>query len=275
MKIKYSKKIMFIFKSTIVLLSVLFVIILTSVLYYKQVLSSEALTYSEKANALQTGAMMNNTPTALNSIKPTPAPTEALVVIDPGHGGEDLGTYSGQVYEKEVNLDISLRLGQLLKKEGIKILLTRDKDIFVGLRERSNLANEREGTLFISIHNNNMPDDSGYKGTETLYCPSGGFETKEMNGERFAAIVQDALVKRLNTVNIGTIARPNLSVLHRTKMPAIIAEIGYISNYGERNRLDSGSFRQEAADALCSAIIKTMKEMNAQKGTDNRWMIQY
>ncbi len=200
-------------------------------------------------------------------------PREVTVVIDPGHGGEDWGTYYKDIYEKDLNLDVSLKLGGLLQKSGVKVVYTREKDEFVGLRERSDIANKLEADLFISIHHNKMPDNPYYKGTETLYCPSGNTAQDTMNGEKFAAIVQKELVKTLGTIDNGTIYRPNLSVLRHTKMPAVISEIGYLSNSSDRDKITSPAFRQKAAEALSSAILKTLEKMEASKNTDGKWML--
>ncbi|MCX7747556.1 MAG: N-acetylmuramoyl-L-alanine amidase [Clostridia bacterium] len=205
---------------------------------------------------------------------PVPKPREPLIVIDPGHGGEEWGTYFGKMLEKDVNLDISLKLGALLKKEGIKVSYTRTEDVEVGLRTRAKIANDLDATLFISIHNNKMPDTPDYKGTETLYYPAASDEDGEMNGKRLAKIVQEELVETLKTYDNGIISRPNLAVLHRTKMPAVIAEIAYISNALDRERLARSEFRQKAASALSNAVLKALQEMGAQKVASDQWLIE-
>jgi len=202
-----------------------------------------------------------------------PEPKEVLIYIDPGHGGLDEGTYYGSLLEKDVNLEISLILGEMLKNDGIKYQYTREKDVDVGLTERAEMANQMYATLFLSIHHNNMPDNSEYKGTETLYCPNQD-ATKIFNGEKFADIVQDELVKKMGTIDIGTIARPNLAVLHRTKMPAVIAEIGYISNESDRAKIRSREYKERAASGLYLALIKSLDALNAKKDSNGVWLIE-
>ncbi len=185
-------------------------------------------------------------------------PKEQLVVIDPGHGGSDPGATHGGVYEKDLNLDIAKRLNALLKSKNIKTYMTREEDIYVGLYERAYIANDMKATLFVSIHNNAYY--AKYKGTETLYYPivtsSSGF-----NGKRFAQIAQADLVNALGTQNRGIIERPNLVVLKATKMPAILAEIAFMTNSGDLANLKSEEFRQKAAQALCDSIIKALGEV--------------
>lgn len=198
---------------------------------------------------------------------------EAVVVIDPGHGGEDIGTYYKDLYEKDINLDISIRLGDLLKQEGISVVFTREGDTNPGLRERADVANVLDAALFISIHNNQMPGSPNYGGTETLYCPAGLDEPLTFDGKRFASIVQGKLVEALETYDNGIISRPNLAVLRLTKMPAVIAEIGYMSNSSDREKLISPDFRQKAARALCDATLSALDELGAVKGEDGRWTL--
>lgn len=185
-------------------------------------------------------------------------PKEQLVVIDPGHGGSDPGATHGGVYEKDLNLDIAKRLNALLKSKNIKTYMTREEDIYVGLYERAYIANDMKATLFVSIHNNAYY--AKYKGTETLYFPqvtsSSGF-----NGKRFAQIVQEDLVNALGTQDRGIIERPKLVVLKATKMPAILAEIAFMTNSGDLANLKSEEFRQKAAQALCDSIIKALGEV--------------
>jgi N-acetylmuramoyl-L-alanine amidase len=228
--------------------------------------------YSATGRLAEIGSMSVDKAANKNEI-PEKKPQEVVIAIDPGHGGEDPGTSYGDMYEKNINLDISLRLGALLKQAGIKTIYTREKDATVGLAERANMANDAGATLFISVHNNQMPDDREYKGTETLYCPAENPDPGKMDGAKLARIVQKELIGTLKTVDNGIIYRPNLAVLHRTKMPAVIAEVAYISNWSDRERLASKEFRQKAADALFRAVSKALNAMGAVKREDGKWFV--
>ncbi|MCX7921943.1 MAG: N-acetylmuramoyl-L-alanine amidase [Clostridia bacterium] len=219
-----------------------------------------------------TGQSTSNNNTSVD--KPVESkPREAIVVVDPGHGGDDQGTYHGDMLEKNINLDISKRLVKLLKNDGINVVITRESDVFVGLKERAEMANNLDAALFISVHNNEMTGQPGYRGTETLYCPSPNTVEDKMNGKKLAAIVQKELVKTLKTIDNGIISRPNLAVLRRTKMPAVIAEIAYVSNPSDRARLDSAEFRQKAAGALARSVLKALEEMGASRDTSGKLML--
>jgi len=200
-------------------------------------------------------------------------PKEVIVVIDPGHGGEDWGAYSGTLYEKDINLDISLKLGKLLEDLGVKVVYTRETDVFVDLDPRVELANRLDATLFISVHSNSLPDNSEYKGTETLYCPSSNPRYSKMDGKKLATIVHKELINALGTVDNGIIERPNLVVLRKTVMPAVIAEIAYISNPSDRAKLADDAFRQKAAQALANAVMKALDEMGMVKDENGNYMI--
>lgn len=227
---------------------------------------------NNKTNIVENNGENGESPTGDNK-DIVPILKEVVVVIDPGHGGEDLGAVKGDLYEKELNLDISLKMGELLENIGINVMYTRKKDIDVGLDERVNIANNIDATLFISVHNNYMPNDAAYKGTETLYCTPVNVEENKMDGQKFAVIVQNKLVSTLNTVNNGTIYRPNLLVLRKTNMPAVIAEVAYMSNSSDRAKLEDDDFRQKAAEALTEAIIEALEFMKAEKYEDGKWMI--
>ncbi|ABN52248.1 MAG TPA: N-acetylmuramoyl-L-alanine amidase [Hungateiclostridium thermocellum] len=181
------------------------------------------------------------------------------VVIDAGHGGSQSGAVYGGVKEKDLNLDIAKRLNTLLKAEGIKTYMTREKDITVGLYTRSDLANKEKADLFVSIHNN--AGNSKTSGSMTLYHPDSGKKKGNLTAYEFAQIVQKNLNKTLGSKNMGVIQRPNLAVLRTTNMPAVIAEIGYMSNSAELAKLKTDSYRQKAAEALRDAVIESLEKM--------------
>lgn len=180
------------------------------------------------------------------------------IVIDAGHGGNETGAIAYGVMEKNLNLDIAIRLERLLRNSGVKTYMTRWDDRDVGLYYRSGLANSVGADLFVSIHNN--AGMRATKGSMTLYhpanslAPKGGFHTYEA-----ARNIQQALLQQLGTINLGLIQRPYLAVLRTTHMPAVLVEVGYMTNSGELNKLLSASYRQSAAEAIKEGILKTLK----------------
>lgn len=179
------------------------------------------------------------------------------VVIDAGHGGYETGAIVSGIYEKNLNLDIAKRLKTLLDAEGIKTYMTRTGDSHVSLYDRSGLANSVNADLLISIHNNAQSQRS-VSGSMSLYYPYGGNSKGNLSAKEFATIVQDEMTGDLGTNDLGVIQRPHLAVIRTAKMPAVIAEIGYMTNSTEFKNLNTASYRQKAAKSLKDAIITAL-----------------
>ena len=204
------------------------------------------------------------------------------IVIDPGHGGHDPGAVKSGTQEKQIVLDVARRLEKIIEsRSNWEAVLTRDSDKFVTLRNRANIANQYmpDSTLFISIHCNSDRSSSP-SGLETFlfnveatdaraaalakrenagamslefilnHCYHVGTEPYSLE---VAQKVQSALVGSLKLRNRG-VKRAPFYVLAGTKMPAVLIELGFVSNYSERKKLQSASFRQSAAEALFKAI---------------------
>jgi N-acetylmuramoyl-L-alanine amidase len=145
-----------------------------------------------------------------------------LIVVDPGHGGLDSGAVGNGFFEKDINLSVSLKLRDILEANNVDIILTRDKDITLGLSERCDIANKNKADYFISIHCNSFKDSSA-KGTETYSY------TVSTSGGKLAKSIQQAIVTNLNTVDRG-VKTANFYVLHHTNMTAVLVELGFITN---------------------------------------------
>lgn len=187
--------------------------------------------------------------TEISILKPFEA-EDKLVVIDAGHGGSDPGAVYAGLNEKDLNLKIALELNDILKDKGVKTYMTRDDDTFVPLKTRAEIANNLNAALFLSIHNNAY--NSSEHGTETLYYPGAA-------GSAFARVVQDTLVSKLGTHDRGIVQRPNLVVLNSTKMPAVIAEVAFLTNNDDRAKLMDDDFLRKSAEALAEAVIKALE----------------
>jgi len=179
-----------------------------------------------------------------------PVPGGKLVVLDAGHGGTDPGAAYGKE-EKWYNLDITLRLEKLLKAKGVNVKLTRSTDVFVGLDERAEMANEWGADVFISIHNNALM--KAMHGTMTFYYPT------SYKGKEYATIIQNDLLRNLGSNDLG-VKSANFVVLKKTKMPAVLVEIGCLTNDEELARLNTEEYRQKAAESLCESILKIISK---------------
>jgi len=179
------------------------------------------------------------------------------VVIDPGHGGSNPGAVYGNVEEKSLNLKVSKILKDKLTASGVAVYMTRTDDRDVGLYERAEIANKLNADLFVSVHHNASPNTSA-QGVMTLYYPS--TDDSVFSGRKFAQIVQKHLVNTLKTRDWGIIPRPELVVLRQTRMPAVIAELGYMTNKAELQRLVTNDFQEKAAQALYTAIMEALQQ---------------
>jgi N-acetylmuramoyl-L-alanine amidase len=218
------------------------------------------------------------------------------IVLDPGHGGKDPGAigYSGSTYEKDLVLQIALKLQQKLEKElDVDVILTRDKDEFVSLQERAEIANRNNADLFISIHinahNNSNADGievyylstaktDGARAVEALensvvYDYEGGEEAvKKYDDLAFILAdmaqnehleesyqqsmkLQQYLVNETESRDRG-VKQANFYVLRGAFMPAVLLELGYITNKAEEKKLKKSAYQ----DMLVNAIFKGIKD---------------
>ena len=168
------------------------------------------------------------------------------VVIDAGHGGHDRGGVPGDRYaEKIYTLDVAKRLRARLLSAGYRVIMTRDGDYFVSLGGRCSVANSQRNAIFMCIHFNSAPRE-GANGIETYYY------TRQSAG--FAAAVHSRLVRAAGTEDRHVRTR-GYYVLRYTRVPAVLAECGFLTNRSEGARIaGSAAYRQRLADALASAI---------------------
>jgi len=169
----------------------------------------------------------------------------STVIIDPGHGGKDKGAYWGGVRESQLNLKVAQELEKLLKKRGIRTVMTRRSDVFVSLGHRAAVANRYRSAVFVSIHFNASTNRS-IKGAETYYWGS--------TGRMIAGAIQRRLPSRVKTSNRG-IRRHGYTVLMKTRCPAVLVECGFISNSRERGRCATQWYQQTAARAIYDGLM--------------------
>jgi N-acetylmuramoyl-L-alanine amidase len=176
-----------------------------------------------------------------------PAHAISTVVVDAGHGGHDRGGAPGQrVPEKPYTLDVALRLADILRQNGYHVVLTRDGDYFVGLRERCEIANAQSNAVFVSVHFNGAPRVAA-NGVETYYYSSQSAE--------LAASVHRRLLAATGLLD-RHIRRRGFFVIRNTRIPSILVEPGFLSNPESAARVaGSGAYRQRLADAIARGIM--------------------
>lgn len=173
------------------------------------------------------------------------------IMLDAGHGGEDLGAvYQGR-QEKDDNLRLALAVGEILAGSGVDVLYTRTTDVYQTPFEKAQIANRAGVDYFISFHRNSSPQANQYNGVEVLVYDKSGIKY-EMAENILGALGE------LGFREIGVKERPGLVVLRRTKMPALLIETGFI-NSDKDNALFDEKF-DEIARSIAEAILGTLNE---------------
>ncbi|MDI6601670.1 MAG: N-acetylmuramoyl-L-alanine amidase [Thermoanaerobacteraceae bacterium] len=176
-----------------------------------------------------------------------------MVVVDPGHGGTDPGASSRDgLKEKDVNLDISLKLNNLLQDAGYDTYMTRVDDSYPELMDRVSLANEVGAEIFVSIHNN-AHDNPAVDGTEVLYFPN-GYNGDMRDNRTLAKFIHDSIIEEVGTTDRGIIQRSNLVVLKYTEMPSVIVEVAFLTNSDDVKKLKDEDFKWQVAKAIFDGI---------------------
>lgn len=172
---------------------------------------------------------------------------EVTVVLDAGHGGSDGGTEEGAATEKDINLAVAVQMKKLLEAEGIAVILTRDQDVYVDLDERVRTANQDQADLFLSLHCNYYDKDSSIRGLECYYAE--GSESGRQLAEQIIRKMEEGNVVQARNAKPG-----NFHVLRGARIPAVLVEMGYLSNYAERKDLTSMDYQEKLAAELVNGI---------------------
>ena len=189
------------------------------------------------------------------------------VIIDAGHGGEDGGAVSASgLLEKDLNLDIAMRLRVLLENEGVRVILTRDSDTLLydrnvdyrgrkkalDLAARRRIAEENPNAIFVSIHMNAYPQTQ-YHGLQVWYSPN------DPRSRALAERIQNTVSAQLQPENDRRIksATSAIYLLHHITSPAVLVECGFLSNPEEAAALATEEYRERLAFLLCRAILES------------------
>jgi N-acetylmuramoyl-L-alanine amidase len=225
----------------------------------------------------------------LLGMDPTTSFAEKVLVVDPGHGGIFTGTcgYSGNktgFCEKDANLSVALKLKELLKGSGIKVYLTRetDKEFAPYLRgsggdfeKRMAIANgyakgNNDNSIFISIHHNAHPTSPYVKGLETYYYdgvhhykpdwPHDPLQIKYLSdNKRLAEEIHPRVLKKIQLIDRGIQNDQSFYVIRNAQMPAVLVELGYMTNKEEESRIKTAAYQWNAARALADAVKSYFK----------------
>ncbi len=186
--------------------------------------------------------------------KPTVTPRKITggVIIDAGHGGHDPGAPSViGLKEKDVNLRVAAKVARLLEQRGVAVVMTRWKDEYVEKDERAAIGNRRNAALFVSIHADSAPSSSaqGF----TIYVAAGA----SAESYRAAHAINQAMEK--TGQNNRGVREENYRVLMKSNGPAVLIELGYLSNTEDATRLSDDRFRDRLAQAIADGIQTYLK----------------
>jgi N-acetylmuramoyl-L-alanine amidase len=219
--------------------------------------------------------------------KPSLNPSDFQIVLDAGHGGWDLGTVGRKgLLEKDLVLDVVQRLGKLIEnKLGAQVIYTRQDDSYLALEKRAEIANMAKADLFLSVHAN-YSDLATARGVETYYTTTYSsikarvdddrpalkdvdwtgvnIREKVMDSHRLAADIQQSLygglaVRNPDLRNRG-VKEAQYVVLTGTQMPAVLAEVSFVSSPSDEDKLQSSEYRQQIAEALYRGVARYREE---------------
>ncbi len=231
-----------------------------------------------------------------------PRPMIQTIVVDAGHGGRDNGAVSpGGLLEKDVNLEFARRVRDGLVGTGVSVILTRDRDTFVPLPVRTQVANEKRADLFVSIHAN-ASESRSLKGFEICYLsdPSTDHAEAVRRAESLSGVTRTEAIRESDSYlkaalwdlkdaenrrdalhlagSIGDMAQhsvpigakrlrtANFYVLKWTECPAVLVELAYLSNRSDESKLRSERYRRRMAAAIVDGILKFKREYERSPG---------
>lgn len=198
----------------------------------------------------------------VNASKRTLPLIGTTIVVDIGHGGKDPGTIHQEVLEKNINLEIGLKLEKELIKSGAVVLLTRDDDFDlsspnVGKRKKSDfdnritLINESNASMYISIHQNFL-EQKKYNGPQVFY------DTVLEKNIIIAKIIQGQLNQEVNGKRSIKRSLNSMYLYKKLKIPGVLIECGFISNYADRKRLQEADYQDKLVKAITRGIIESL-----------------
>lgn len=237
---------------------------------YSQFLGKRVTITEEKTTQRGTYALVNYEGKEIGWIDKTGLSINPVIVLDPGHGGTDPGaraTLDGKtIKEKDLNLDISLKIRDELVKQGYTVIMTREDDRTISMVDRARFANNTNADIFVSIHHNSMPPGyTSVNGIETIYyTPNPNFPpiiNQEMHNDkdrisesqRLAYSVQDSLISNTGA-NYRRVFGGAYVVVRETTMPAIIPEFGFMSNPTELRKMTTKSYQNQLVKGLVQGI---------------------
>lgn len=182
-----------------------------------------------------------------------------LIVIDPGHGGYDVGAQNGNIYEKDINLSVAKYISDILKENGYIPIMTRSNDVFVSVEERVDFSNNMKPKVFVSIHCNDNADSSA-KGTEILYNTK---DAGESNSSLWLSkILLESITSSVSTKKRNVISGNAIHIVRNSTVPVALVEMGFMSNEEDLQLLSTSQGQKRLAQGIADGIMDAMKNIN-------------
>jgi N-acetylmuramoyl-L-alanine amidase len=213
-----------------------------------------------KLSHLQIGQELQST---TSTIKPPLFVQNFSIVIDPGHGGHDIGTQSiskPRYQEKSLNLVTAKFVRDFLQQLGYQVVMTREEDKFVSLEKRTMIANQHKPTLFVSIHYNSAPLAEA-QGIEVFFYQSKEKKQRTLKSKRLAQIVLKNIITETQAKSRG-IKQGSFVVIRQTTMPAILVEGGFVTNEAELQNLKDPTYLKRLAWGIVRGIEEYLSKLN-------------
>ncbi|MEH7334786.1 N-acetylmuramoyl-L-alanine amidase CwlD [Neobacillus drentensis] len=198
-----------------------------------------------------------------------------IILLDPGHGGPDGGAGTGKTLEKDIALDITLKVRDLLQQQGALVVMTRDTDTDLAdddtkgysrrkvedLKKRLKMINDSDNDFFVSIHLNAIPS-SRWSGAQTFYAPH------HKENAKAAKFIQEELRKNLGNTNRKAKPISQVYILKNAKKPGVLVEVGFLSNPAEKENLKKKSYQEKIAESIYRGVIRYFTNEKELKETD-------
>ena len=175
-----------------------------------------------------------------------------IICIDPGHGGKDPGAIGGGIRESAVVLNVAKKIASYLEAKACAVMLTRETDIFIELSDRAHMANAAKADLYVSVHCNSVRDNARATGMEVYHYTHASEASK-----RAARVIYNKLLPVCGLRGRGVKSK-DLAVLRETSMPAVLVELGFISNPDDRRKLTDFAWQDDAAKAIADGIVEAI-----------------
>ncbi|WP_439743022.1 N-acetylmuramoyl-L-alanine amidase family protein [Bacillus pseudomycoides] len=178
--------------------------------------------------------------------------SKKVIVIDPGHGGNDPGSIGSKgTKEKDITLKTAKNIQKKLEEKGMTVILTREDDTFVPLKNRVAIAQNKSADLFLSIHYDGFTTND-VKGVTTYYY-------KGLKEQALAETIHEHLFKHIQAKNRG-VKSGDYYVLRENQQPSILLELGYITNPEDEERMNSQQFQADVASGIVNGVIEYFKK---------------